>query len=252
MIKDLRENSLSQIEKALEVPMIILAFIWLVLTVVDLTTGLSPFLVQVSYLIWGIFWLDFIIEFTMAPAKIPFLKRSWLTILALIIPAIRVLRVIRAFRAIRLFRGTYLIRILGTFNRGMKALGSTLGRRGFGYVLVLTLVVILLGAAGIYAIEHENSTYITDFGTAVWWSSMMITTMGSDYFPTSPEGRMLSFVLAIYGFAVFGYVTATVASFFVDRDAESEESPIASNKKLEQIENELKEIKKLLKEKTTS
>ena len=46
-----------------------------------------------------------------------------------------------------------------------------------------------------------------------------MTTMGSDYFPQTAEGRVLCFILAIYAFAVFGYVTATLATFFVGRQS---------------------------------
>jgi len=35
------------------------------------------------------------------------------------------------------------------------------------------------------------------------------------------------FLLALYAFAVFGYVTATLATFFIDRDADSEEAKVA-------------------------
>jgi len=39
---------------------------------------------------------------------------------------------------------------------------------------------------------------------------MVMTTMGSDYFPRTTQGRVLCFA-----HAVFGYVTATLATFFV-------------------------------------
>jgi voltage-gated potassium channel len=47
---------------------------------------------------------------------------------------------------------------------------------------------------------------------------MLLTTMGSDYWPRSPEGRLLRFVLALYAFAVFGYVTAAIAAYFIGID----------------------------------
>jgi voltage-gated potassium channel len=47
--------------------------------------------------------------------------------------------------------------------------------------------------------------------------------MGSEFWPKSVEGRILCFLLALYGFAVFGYITASFASFFVERDATSPE-----------------------------
>ncbi|HET6599785.1 MAG TPA: hypothetical protein VFG60_07465 [Burkholderiaceae bacterium] len=50
---------------------------------------------------------------------------------------------------------------------------------------------------------------------------MLLTTMGSDYWPRTPKGRLLCLLLAIYAFAVFGYVTAAIAVFFVGKDKES-------------------------------
>lgn len=48
---------------------------------------------------------------------------------------------------------------------------------------------------------------------------MILTTMGSEDWPRSTEGRAICLALAVYAFAVFGYVTAALASFFVGRDA---------------------------------
>jgi voltage-gated potassium channel len=63
--------------------------------------------------------------------------------------------------------------------------------------------------------------------------------MGSDYFPKTSEGRLLCFLLAVYGFAVFGYVTATIASFFVARDADTSTGEIAGARQLERLEREI-------------
>jgi voltage-gated potassium channel len=47
---------------------------------------------------------------------------------------------------------------------------------------------------------------------------MIMTTMGSEYWPRTPEGRILGWLLSLYAFAVFGYITAMIASFFVGQD----------------------------------
>jgi voltage-gated potassium channel len=49
---------------------------------------------------------------------------------------------------------------------------------------------------------------------------MLLTSIGSEYWPRTGSGRALCLLLAIYGFAVFGYITAALASYFVGRDAE--------------------------------
>ena len=91
-----------------------------------------------------------------------------------------------------------------------------------------------------YAFESNiPESGITDYGSAVWWKAMVITTMGSDYFPKSPEGRILCLLLALYAFAVFGYVTATLATFFVGRDAEDPQAEVAGTKSIEALQAEI-------------
>ena len=46
-------------------------------------------------------------------------------------------------------------------------------------------------------------------------------------------------LLALYAFTVFGYVTATLATFFVDREAASPESDIPDQKGIEALRREV-------------
>ncbi len=45
--------------------------------------------------------------------------------------------------------------------------------------------------------------------------------------------------LALYAFAVFGYVTATLATFFIGRDAENAEAEVASAAAIESLRQEV-------------
>jgi len=67
----------------------------------------------------------------------------------------------------------------------------------------------------------------TSYSDALWWTAMLLTSMGSQFWPRTPEGRLLCMLLAMYGFAVFGYITASFASFFVGQEAKSDQSGIA-------------------------
>jgi voltage-gated potassium channel len=198
---------------------------------------------RLSYLIWAAFIAQFLLEFFIAPKKLVYLRHNWITAIALVLPALRVLSVFRAIRALRALRGIRLVRVIGSANRGMRALGSVMGRRGFKYVASLSLLVTIAGAAGMFAFEHDVSGgALGNFGSALWWTAMVLTTMGSDYFPKTSEGRLLCFLLAVYGFAVFGYVTATIASFFVARDADTSQGEIAGARQLERLEREIKSL----------
>lgn len=243
-----RKQLLKNFENFFEVPLIVLGFIWLSLVIVELVYKTSPALETIGVVIWIIFIVDFVIKLLVAPSKKTFLKSNILTIISLAVPAFRVLRVIRLVRLIRLTRGLRLIKILGSINRSMRALSATMKRRAFGYVLLLTLIVLFAGAAGMYAFEKDSPNGFAGYGTALWWTAMILTTMGSEYWPKTPEGQMLCIILALYAFGVFGYFTATIASFFIGRDAEDKKD-IAGVKQLEELKKEIELLKELIKSK---
>jgi len=238
-----RWELLEQINRFTERPMIALSFVWLVLLVVDFTSGLSPLLQTVSNVIWALFVLDFLIELVIAPRKLAYLRRNWLGALSLALPALRGLRILpalRLVRAARAARGLRLFRLITSLNRGMRALGKTLSQRGAGYIVALTAVVTVVGAAGMAVFESpaslaaefggaaEPGVGLASYGEALWWTAMIMTTMGSEYWPRTPEGRILGWLLSLYAFAVFGYITAMIASFFVGQDrGEAEGGPSA-------------------------
>ena len=246
-----RGEIVQQLDDWLEMPMLILSIIWLALFISEMIWGLSPFLETAGNVIWVIFGIDFLLKFSLSPDKISYLKANWITLLALALPAFRVLRAFRAFRLLRYARaarGLRVVRLLTTLNRGMKAIGSSFGRRGFGYVLALSLIVLFGGAAGMYSLENEVQGGFQSYSDAVWWTAMLLTTMGSDYFPQTGEGRMLCLILAVYGFAVFGYVTATLATFFINQDAEARPAEGKDVPALGQLREEIAELRRMLSE----
>lgn len=242
-----RYKLLRSFERLLEVPMIFLGFVWLVLLVVELVWGLPVWLQNVSLAIWGLFIVDFLLKFILAPSKISFLKKSWLTAISLLIPALRVFRLLRLLRVLR---GIRVIRVVSSLNRSMRSLGATMQRRGFGYVVTLAVVVIFGGAAGMYATERDTPGF-ESYGNSLYWTAMRVITAGSEAWPVSAEGRVLAFILAVFGYAVFGYVTATLATFFIGRDAEEKDAPVAGaqdvaelKKMIEVLSHKLDEMQK--------
>jgi voltage-gated potassium channel len=90
----------------------------------------------------------------------------------------------------------------------------------------------VLGAAAMYSFERPESlrthglidaaagnSGLNSYGESLWWTAMMMATMGTEYWPKTVEGRILCFFLALYAFAIFGYITATIASYFLGQDA---------------------------------
>lgn len=127
----------------------------------------------------------------------------------------------------------------------MNALRGSLGRRGAGYALLLTTLVALLGAGGMLAFEpaSEVKAGFAGYGDVLWWTAMLLTSMGSEFWPRTGEGRLLCFLLSLYGFAVFGYITASFASFFVGRDAGSAEGEVASTTDMAALHQEISALR---------
>jgi voltage-gated potassium channel len=224
-------------------PMIVLSFVWVGLLIVDFTTGLSPLLQTLSDIIWALFVLQFVVELIVAPHKTTYLRHHWLTALSLLLPALRIVGVVGIVRTARVLRmagmtGSFnLLRLLTAVNRGMVAVRTALGRRRVGYVAVLTVMITLAGAAGMFYFESPTALRhaghraaiqvgagLHSYGEAMWWTAMIMTTMGSAYWPLTLEGRILCWLLALYAFGVFGYLTAIIASFFIGKDA----APVAA------------------------
>ncbi|HLO59520.1 MAG TPA: ion transporter [Bacteroidales bacterium] len=234
-VHDERMRLLNTISRLTDTPLLILGIIWLVLLILELLNKTTPLIKGLGIVIWIIFIIDFVIRFTLSPLKTAFLKKNVVTAISLIVPALRILRFARILRLIRLSRGISLVKVLGSLNRGMNALAGIMKRRAFGYVVVFTLIVMFVGAAGVYAFEKDQDKAFASYSSSLWHTAMLIMNMGTDW-PKTPEGRALYLVIAIFSMAVLGYITATLATFFIDRDAGKSKD---SSKQIEELKKQV-------------
>ncbi|MEI2666998.1 ion channel [Rossellomorea sp. LJF3] len=81
----------------------------------------------------------------------------------------------------------------------------------FGFILLLSLIIILLGTVGSHFLEPETFPTLFD---GLWWTMTTLTTVGyGDYFPVSVGGRMLGIFLFIFGIGIIGVlISKTVDS----------------------------------------
>nr|WP_111301649.1 ion transporter [Paracoccus saliphilus] len=233
-----RWHVLTQLEEWLERPMVLLSFVWLCLVIIEMIWTTSGVFELLGTIIWVVFLLEFLLRFTLAPRKLRFLKRNPITIIALAAPAFRFLR---ALRLLRLTRGLRLVRIVGTANRGLRALRHSFDRRGLGYVLATTALVILLGAGGMLAFEPERDIEggFRSYADALWWTAMLVSTMGSEFWPATAEGRVLALLLAVYGLAVFGYITASFATFFIGQEAAAPDGDVGGSREIAALREDI-------------
>lgn len=224
-----RYKLLLTVQRLMEGPLILLGFLWLVLLMIELTWKLTPTLEYLDLIIWIIFIIDFFIKFAVAPSKFLFLKRNWITTISLIIPALRLFGFFRFLLLTEGLRGIQLLKIISSLNKSMRSLTATMERRAFGYISLLTLIVTFAGAAGMLVVEKPHPGF-DNYGMALWWTAMRIVTAGSEFWPTTPQGRILAFFLSLFGYCIYGYITATLASFFIDLDA-GQKNPVSTERK---------------------
>jgi voltage-gated potassium channel len=220
-----RDEVLENFRSWIDIPMLLLGLFWLILLIIELTHGLGPTLEFLTAFVWVLFVVEFAIELTLSSQKTKYLRQNWLVAVSLIVPALRILRVVRVLRVLRLTRAVRsmrLLKIIGSLNRAINGLRENLGRYGAGYVGVMSFTVTIVGAAGMYAFESNlpDGQGLNSYGDALWWTAMIMTTIGSQYWPITMEGRLLGFLLSLYAFSVFGYVTGALASFFIGRHKE--------------------------------
>ncbi len=106
-------------------------------------------------------------------------------------------------------------------------------RRGFACVVLLTLVVTFGGAAGMYAIEKGNQGF-ENYGMALWWTAMRVITAGSDFWPSTPEGRGLAFILSLFWIRHL-WICYSNIGYFLHRDAEESNAPVAGAKDVQEL-----------------
>lgn len=93
-----------------------------------------------------------------------------------------------------------------------------LRRENLHRILIVLFLLSLASAVGLWWLEPRAP--FTDW---LWWSIVTLTTVGyGDIAPTTFGGRVIGVVLMFFGIGVLGMFTATVASFFVERNLRRE------------------------------
>jgi voltage-gated potassium channel len=180
--------------------------------------------------IWITFGLAFVLELSVAPRKLLYLRRNWILVVALIVPSLRVLRVARSLqflRSARIVRGASVLRGFTSLNRAMVAIRNFLGFSQLAFLAALTGMVWLASSGLVYFLETNTNSEIDSVGDAMWWAASVLTTVGISMEPASTEGRIVAVALRVFGVAIIGYFTARMAAFFFgqQRDPTSDLAP---------------------------
>ncbi len=207
-------NGYARWERRTDGPLLALAVAFLVVLLAPLVATLPSWLAGaldvVSIAIWVAFGVDYGTRLYLAPQRWHFVRSHPLDLVVLVLP---MLRPLSALRLLRLARAGAL---LGLAHRQAQ---RSLHARVSAYVAAATVVIIGVAAAAMYDAERRSeNANITSLPDALWWAATTITTVGyGDRYPTTAVGRLVAVVLMLFGIALLGVVTASVAAWFVGR-----------------------------------
>ncbi len=225
MKKERRAGLFARVERITEPVMLVLAFIFLIVVllpeVVPLASHTIGLLESMLWLIWGIFAAELAIKTYLAPDRRRYLISHWVDVVTVALPFLRPLRLLRLFVVV-VRTWTHMRRILR--------------RQTLSLVGITSLITIVLSATLVYAVERRGNGPIQNFPDALWWAVTTITTVGyGDMYPTTPLGRGVSVFLMLTGITLFGLLTASIAVFFVEEDAQTITKP-GDNDVLDRLE----------------
>ena len=184
----------------------------------------------VDWAIWGLFVLDYIVRFSLAPNRWHWFIRHLIDFAIVTLPFVRPLRLLRLL---------VLIEVL------QKAVGDAF--RGRIVVYTVSGVVLLIYTASLAVFEKERYLHgatINSFGKAIWWSITTVTTVGyGDVYPVSNAGRIIAVLLMVGGISLVGVVTAALASWIIESVAEEETATQAATAAhIEELRSEIREL----------
>jgi voltage-gated potassium channel len=194
-------------------PLLMLSVVFTVSVIVGFVPNLSEnwltTLDIIQWSTWAVFALDLMVKVSVAQKRIRYLADNWAMVLIVLLPFLRPLVLLRGFVA-----------AIVAIRQGQRVAQ----RRGIDLALALTIVVIAACAVGMYVVEGQDpEANILSLGDAIWWAMATVTTVGyGDTYPVTTAGRGIGVLLMMTGITLFGFITASLAAFFVDTDRQAQ------------------------------
>ena len=226
--------SLEQWQRRAELPLAGLALVFLAVYSVQVLTRPrgyeSHVLWAVTWTIWGLFALDYLARLCLANDPPRWFLRHLFELAIVVLPLLRPLRLLRLILLIEALQ---------------KAIGKAFPGRIAVYTASGITLMIYSAALAVFETERDQPrATINSFGKALWWSITTVTTVGyGDCYPVTNTGRVIAVMLMIGGISLVGVVTASLATWIIQRVSESETAnQAATAAHIDELRSEIREL----------
>jgi len=181
--------------------------------------ALHAIAIILNWTIWIAFLVELVVMLAVVPDRRAWLKANPLDLIIVVftppvLPAgLQSLRVLRLLRLVRLLR-------LAQLSREVFSL------EGLRYAMLLALLTIFGGAALFQA--FERSSQHLNFGDSLYWALTTMTTLGSNYYPTTTGGQIVSTFTLLVGIGFVALLTGAFAQRFLAPEIVSLEEELAA------------------------
>jgi len=143
-------------------------------------------------------------------------------------PLLRSLRLLWTFRLLKLSRYSDSLQTILDVIRAQK--------RELAISFMAIIFFMVLSSTVIYFLEHEaQPQHFPDIPSTMWWAVLTMTTVGENFYPITPLGKLVGGLIIILGVATFALPTSILTSGFVEELERSREEKEAQEK--ESLEN---------------
>ena len=232
------ESRLDRWERRAEWPLTVAALLFLVayawpILDPELPSGVRRALGLVAWAAWALFVVDYLVRLALATERGKFFVRNLFDLLVVALPLLRPLRLLR------------LVTLLHVLNRHA---GASLRGRVVVYVAGAASLILFVASLAILDAERgREGANIGSFGDALWWALTTVTTVGyGDRFPVTGTGRAVAAGM-LSGIALIGVVTATFASWLIEKVQEVEDAAqTATRRDIEALTEEVAQLRRTL------
>jgi voltage-gated potassium channel len=110
-----------------------------------------------------------------------------------------------------------MVRVFAGVYRASLHLERVIRYRGFAWLVVAWLGVMVVSSMALYVAENGVNEAIDTPLDALWWGVTTLTTVGyGDVYPTTAEGRVAASALMLLGISLFSAITATITSYILE------------------------------------